>query len=85
MNLGNQITLIKAKISERENALMRILKRGENLFILLREQLDPTADDITCLDLESAGLAMEDLREAKAAAIEIKAEIAKLKKEIGEA
>ena len=85
MNLGNQVTLIRAKIAERENTLKRTLKRGENIFILLRELMDPFADDITWLDLDSIEIAVADLREAKAAAIEIKAEIAKLNKELGTA
>ncbi len=83
MNLGDQVTLAKARLADREKRLKELRRRAENYIIILRDIIDPSVEESEDLDLERAKLTLGDFIKLNDEITELKAEIRKKKRELG--
>jgi hypothetical protein len=83
MNLGNEVILAKARLSEKEKRLRDLRRRGENYIIILRDIIDPSVEETEDLDLDRGEITLRDFRALNQEIVELKAEIRKNKRELG--
>ena len=82
MSLGKEVILHKARVDEKRKTLSGLDRRAENFIILLRDIIDPSCEDSNDLDLSRAQAVLEDFMELNEKKLTLKAEIAKLEREL---
>jgi hypothetical protein len=82
MSIGKEVILHKARLGEKKNRLADLDKRAENCAIMIRDIFYPDFEDSNDLDLHRARLVLEDLTTINMEKTLLKAEIAKLEREL---
>jgi len=82
MSIGKELVLLKARIAEKQKRLVELNRRAENYIIILRDIIDPSEEDSNNLDLERAETTLEDFISLNKEKLALKAEIAKLRREL---
>ncbi len=82
MSIGKEFILLKARLDEKRKSLAGLNRRAENYIIMLRDIIDPSCEDSNNLDLCRAKDTLDDFIELNEKKLTLKAEIAKLEREI---
>ncbi len=82
MDLKKEILLVKARLSEKKKSLGEMELRADSYISILRDIIDPYGGDFTEFDMERAMVIMNDFYNLWREAKRLKAEIAKLEKDL---
>ena len=82
MSIGKEILLLKARLAEKKKRLDDIELRADSYMIILRDIIDPYGGDFTGFDMDRALVIMNDFHSLWKEAKELKAEIARIEKDL---
>ncbi len=82
MSIGNEVLLIKARIAGKKKRIEEINLRGDSFIRMIRDIIDPYAGDFIDFDMKRALLLMKDFYALWEEANILKAEIAKMEKDL---
>ena len=80
--MSNEILLMKARLAEKKRSLKESKRRADSYIIIIRDIIDPYCEDFTDLDLNRAMTAMRDFSRLWNEAKDLKAQIARMEKDL---
>ena len=78
----NEVLLLKARLAEKKKTLEEMKRRADSYIIILRDIIDPYAEDFTDLDLDRAMTAMRDFARLWNEAKDLKSQIARMERDL---
>lgn len=80
--MSNEIFLLKARLADKKKSLESMKLKADNYIILLRDVIDPYAEDFTVLDLDRASITMQDFVSLQKEAKLLKDQIARMENDL---
>ena len=82
MSIGKEVLIIKSRIAEMKKRTREIDLRADSYISLLRDIIDPYGGEWTDFDMDRALVVMNDFHALWKEALNIKAQISKLEREL---